>query len=110
MTYTVNRTPGMCLFASALLFAGAVLAKGVVVRPGGQIANVPVARNAVRALRASGEKGDIDVTIQDGVYALDETLAFGVEDSAPEGALTRYRAEADHRVCSPHSTRTELVS
>ncbi len=48
----------------------------------------------VRAMRASGEKGDIDVVIEDGTYVLGETLIFGLEDSAPVGAVTRYRGSA----------------
>ncbi|MDF7806423.1 hypothetical protein P4E94_03165 [Pontiellaceae bacterium B12219] len=83
----------------ALLLAGQSVAQPspkpnaiLVVAPGGHIATLPAARDAVRALRAAGEKGDIDVVIHDGVYTLDETLVFGLEDSAPKGAVTRYRA------------------
>jgi hypothetical protein len=46
----------------------------------------------VRELRADGESGDVDVIIQGGLYTLDETLTFGLKDSAPAGAVTRYRA------------------
>ena len=67
-------------------------AQTITVSPGGKVATLPAARDAVRALRAAGEKGNIDVVIQDGVYRLDSTLVFGPEDSAPKGAVTRYRA------------------
>ena len=56
------------------------------------LATMAMARDAVRALRAVGEKGDIDVILRDGVYTLDETLIFGLKDSAPKGAVTSYRA------------------
>ena len=72
--------------------AGIVSAAEIVVAPDGTISTLSAARDAVRAMRAAGEKGDIDVVIQDGLYVLDETLIFGLEDSAPEGAVTRYRA------------------
>lgn len=72
--------------------AQALSAQTIIVSPGGTVDSLPEARDAVRALRAAGEKGDIDVVIQDGVYTLDQTLVFGPEDSAPEGAVTRYRA------------------
>ncbi|WP_411827525.1 right-handed parallel beta-helix repeat-containing protein [Luteolibacter sp. AS25] len=62
------------------------------VSPEGEIQSLAEARDAVRGMRADGEKGDIDVVIQAGTYVLAETLVFGLEDSAPEGALTRYRA------------------
>ncbi len=67
----------------------------------GDINSLSAARDAVRAMRASGVRGDIDVIIADGTYVLDETLIFGLEDSAPSGAVTRYRAaEGAHPVIS----------
>ncbi|MDF7799077.1 right-handed parallel beta-helix repeat-containing protein [Pontiellaceae bacterium B1224] len=87
----MKRAVAGCTFG-LLVFAGAVSARELVVEPGGEIATLPAARDAVRALRTAGEKGDIDVAIRDGVYSLDETLVFGLEDSAPKGAVTRYRA------------------
>ena len=80
------------LLLCQLVCIGALSAQTITVSPGGMVGSLPAARDAVRALRASGEKGDIDVVIQDGVYTLDQTLVFGPEDSAPEGAVTRYRA------------------
>ncbi|MDQ8183489.1 right-handed parallel beta-helix repeat-containing protein [Pelagicoccus sp. SDUM812005] len=62
------------------------------VSPEGEIATLPAARDAVRALRSAGEKGDIDVLVHEGSYRLEETLVFGLEDAAPAGAVTRYRA------------------
>jgi len=58
----------------------------------GEIDSLKAARDAVRVMRASGERGDIDVVIHDGTYRLDETLILGLEDSAPTGAVTRFRA------------------
>ncbi|MDF7801308.1 right-handed parallel beta-helix repeat-containing protein [Pontiellaceae bacterium B1224] len=74
------------------LTAGIVSAREIMVEPGGKLATLPAARDAVRAMRAAGETGDIDVILKDGVYALEETVIFGLEDSAPVGAVTRYRA------------------
>ncbi|MGJ8639207.1 MAG: right-handed parallel beta-helix repeat-containing protein [Opitutaceae bacterium] len=71
---------------------GSLFADDIVVEFGGKIDNLTAARDAVRELRADGETGDIDVIIREGVYALDETLIFGLDDSAPTGAVTRYRA------------------
>ncbi|MDF7800834.1 right-handed parallel beta-helix repeat-containing protein [Pontiellaceae bacterium B1224] len=75
-----------------LSFSGTASAREIVVEPGGKISTLPAARDAVRALRAGGEKGDVDVILKDGVYTLDETLIFELKDSAPKGAVTRYRA------------------
>jgi hypothetical protein len=80
------------LFLCQFVCIGALSAQTIMVSPGGTVDSLPAARDAVRALRGAGEKGDIDVVIQDGVYTLDQTLVFGPEDSAPEGAVTRYRA------------------
>lgn len=63
----------------------------------GAITSLTAARDAVRELRAGGERGDIEVVIGAGTYVLDETLIFGLEDSAPAGAVTRYRAAAGAR-------------
>lgn len=77
---------------SLLAIVSNLTARELVVELGGDIANLPAARDAVRELRAGGEKGDIDVILKDGVYVLQETLIFGLEDSAPAGSVTRYRA------------------
>ncbi|CAA6676333.1 MULTISPECIES: right-handed parallel beta-helix repeat-containing protein [unclassified Lentimonas] len=62
------------------------------VSPRGEIDSLREARDAVRELRAGGERGNVDVVIAGGTYTLDATLIFGLEDSAPAGAVTRYRA------------------
>jgi len=81
--------------------AGGISAREIVVSPEGEINSLPAARDAVRALRNAGEKGDINVLIQEGIYTLEKTLIFGLEDSAPEGAVTRYRAaEGAHPLIS----------
>lgn len=77
----------------AMAFTCVVSAQDIVVEPNGKIASLSAARDAVRELRAAGEKGNIDVIIRDGIYTLEETLIFGLEDSAPAGAATRYRAD-----------------
>lgn len=49
------------------------------------------ARNAVRQLRRTRD-GDITVLLRGGEYRLTETVVFGIEDAAPEGATTTYAA------------------
>jgi len=85
------------LLVAASLSSSVLFGAEISVSPSGKISTLPAARDAVRALRAAGEKGDIDVVIANGIYALDETLVFGLKDSAPAGAVTRYRAAADAR-------------
>jgi hypothetical protein len=88
-------------FCGALFLAQCATGAEISVSPDGPIATLTAARDAVRALRASGEQGDVDVVIQDGTYVLDETLIFGLEDSAPKGAVTRYKAaEGAHPLIS----------
>ena len=77
--------------------SSALFAADINVSLGGDIDSLSAARDAVRELRVAGEQGDIDVVIADGTYYLDETLILGLEDSAPEGAVTRYRAAAGAR-------------
>ncbi|CAA6677550.1 MULTISPECIES: right-handed parallel beta-helix repeat-containing protein [unclassified Lentimonas] len=89
------KTPPLVIFST--LIASALFAADINVSVGGEIHSLPAARDAVRELRAAGEQGDIDVIIADGTYYLDETLILGLDDSAPEGAVTRYRAAADAR-------------
>lgn len=50
------------------------------------------ARDAVRALLASGAKRDITVMIRGGQYCLKETLVFTAADSAPDGHTITYTA------------------
>lgn len=84
------KTTLLALLATSL--APVLFAAEVKVSPNGNIDSLQDARDAVRELRASGERGDIDVVIADGTYYLDETQILGLEDSAPAGAVTRYRA------------------
>jgi len=89
------------MLSAVLIFSAVAHAAEIQVGPAESIKTLQAARNAVRALRASGEKGDVDVIIQDGRYALDETLIFSLKDSAPAGAVTRYRAaDGAHPVVS----------
>lgn len=62
------------------------------VSPTGPISSLEAARDTVRELRAQGEQGNVDVIIESGVYRIDETLIFDLRDSAPDGAVTRYKA------------------
>jgi len=64
------------------------------VSPTGEINTLDAARDKVRELREAGESGDIIVSIGDGVYQLEQTLEFGITDSAPESAVTIYKAAA----------------
>ena len=80
------------LLVAVSLSSSVLFGAEISVSPSGKISTLPAARDAVRALRAAGEKGDIDVVIANGTYALDETLVFGLKDSVPAGAVTRYRA------------------
>ncbi|MDP4644520.1 MAG: right-handed parallel beta-helix repeat-containing protein [Opitutales bacterium] len=85
-----TKTILLALFTTSL--ATALFAAEIKVSPSGSIDSLQDARDAVRELRAGGERGDVDVVIADGTYYLDETLILGLEDSAPAGAVTRYRA------------------
>jgi hypothetical protein len=89
------KTSPLVIFSA--LVASALFAADINVSVGGEIDSLSAARDAVRELRAAGEQGDIDVVIADGTYYLDETLILGLEDSAPDGAVTRYRAAAGAR-------------
>jgi hypothetical protein len=81
----------------ATAFTAELFGGQITVSSGGDVSSLTAARDAVRELRAAGEQGDIDVVIADGTYYLDETLVLGLEDSAPEGAVTRYRAAVGAR-------------
>lgn len=50
------------------------------------------ARDAVRELRAKGQNGDVTVMVRGGTYPFAETAVFGLADSAPKGAATRFVA------------------
>lgn len=55
-------------------------------------ASITKARNTIRDLIARGYKGDVNVHIRGGIYRLNKTLIFGLEDSAPVGRSIRYKA------------------
>ncbi|MEO0452726.1 MAG: right-handed parallel beta-helix repeat-containing protein [Verrucomicrobiota bacterium] len=84
--------PGILLIWMPLMNVFGDAAQTVVVDPAGKVSTLKAARDVVREMRAGGEKGNIDVQLHDGTYTLDETLIFGLEDSAPDGAVTRYIA------------------
>jgi len=85
------------LLVAASLSSSVLFGAEISVSPSGKLSTLPAARDAVRTLRAAGEKGDIDVVIESGIYVLDETLILGLKDSAPAGAVTRYRAAGGDR-------------
>ena len=58
----------------------------------GPFATVTRARDAVRKLKKETLNKNINVLIRGGVYRLDETLVFGLEDSSPDGAVITYAA------------------
>jgi hypothetical protein len=53
-------------------------------------ATLTAARDAVRTV--DKKECDITVYLRGGTYVLDETLVFGLEDSAPAGSVIRYSA------------------
>ena len=65
------------------------------------------ARNTVRKKIAGNYKGNITVSLRGGVYRLEETLVFGLEDSAPEGYNIRYQAYQNEK---PIITSGKLIS
>jgi len=50
------------------------------------------ARDAVRGLRKGGKNGDITVILRGGTYRIERTVVFGLQDSAPDDARTRFAA------------------
>ena len=50
------------------------------------------ARDAVRALREAGNRQDVTVLLRGGTYPIERTVVFGLQDSAPPGAITRFEA------------------
>ena len=61
-------------------------------RTDGPFASLERARDAVRVLKQSQSAKDIIVQIRGGMYALDETVVFGVEDSGKGEATITYAA------------------
>ena len=58
----------------------------------GPFATLHRARDAVRELKQGGAKDDIVVLVRGGTYYLEETVVFGLQDAAPEGASVTYGA------------------
>jgi len=58
----------------------------------GPFATLACARDAVRELKKNSSKRDIVVRIRGGLYRLNETLVFSLEDSAPKGGTITYAA------------------
>ena len=85
------------LFVAASLSSSVLCGVEIAVSPRGKISTLPAARDAARALRAAGQKSDIDVVIANGTYVLEETFILGLTDSAPAGAVTRYCAAVGAR-------------
>ena len=85
------------LFVAASLSSSVLCGVEIAVSPRGKISTLPAARDAARALRAAGQKSDIDVVIANGTYVLEETFILGLADSAPAGAVTRYCAAVGAR-------------
>jgi len=58
----------------------------------GPFATLARARDAVRELKKSNPKSNVVVMIRDGKYYLNETVVFGLEDSAKDGYTVTYAA------------------
>ena len=61
----------------------------------GPFATLAKARDAVRELKRKGDRQEILVLIRGGVYRLEETVVFSLQDSAPVGGTITYAAYAD---------------
>ncbi len=61
-------------------------------RTDGPFATLTKARDAIRALKQIRDKKEIHVLIRGGVYRLDETVVFSIEDSAPADGTITYAA------------------
>ncbi len=62
------------------------------------LATLAAAQRAVREQVAASLEADLVVRIQEGVYTLEETLAFGPEDAGCERFAVTYAAAPDARV------------
>jgi hypothetical protein len=56
------------------------------------LATIQGARDAVRALIGDGLQEDVTVWFRGGTYRLEETVVFGLDDSAPKGRTISYAA------------------
>lgn len=66
-------------------------------RTDGLFATLTRVRNAIRALKQIPDKKEICVLIRGGVYRLDETVVFSIEDSAPAGGTITYAAYGNEK-------------
>ena len=64
----------------------------LVVSPDGPIATLEDARLKVQELKKEQPDQPIEVLIKSGVYRLQETVVFGLEDSGKDGAPVVYKA------------------
>jgi len=74
------------------------LAEPDAARRDGPVATPGRARDVVRALRAAGESGPVNVRLRAGTWRLAETLVFAPEDSGRAGAPTTWEAAPGERV------------
>ncbi len=87
-----NRFFASCLFV--LVLSSVASADAVVdVSPGGPVASLAGARDAVRRLRADGAKGTIRVLFADGEYKMEEPVVFAPEDGGTADAAVIYEAD-----------------
>jgi hypothetical protein len=86
--------PSTLTLLAALLTATAIAAPAatVPVSPTGPVASLEAARDAVRALRAAGNREPIDVVIAGGEYPLTGPILFTPEDGGSADAPVTYRA------------------
>lgn len=66
-------------------------------RTDGPFATLSRARNAVRELKRVGNKKEIQVLIRGGVYRLDQTVVFSIDDSAPSDGTITYAAYGNEK-------------
>jgi hypothetical protein len=95
------------LFVFCILYFG-LNAKEFYVSPNGNDHNSGIksapfktiigARNAIRNLPEKERKQNIEVILGEGDYFIDETIVFGLEDSAPEGYKYTYRSAKNEKV------------
>ncbi len=101
-------------FARGLILSGTILvgmawgnlgAKEYFVSPGGDDRNpgtleqpfrtIEKARNSVRDLIKNGLAEDVLVSLRGGLYILDQTVVFGLQDAPPDGYSVTYRSYTD---------------
>jgi len=73
------------------------LAQANAAKTDGPFGTLARARDAVRGLKHPGGKKAIRVLIRGGVYRLEETVVFSLQDSAPDRGTITYAAYGDER-------------